>query len=624
MEVRVSGPGGLLADLIAVFEGIDGFLLAVTASLVLVLLVLIYRSPVAAFVPLLSVGWVYALAGAIRALSAQAFGLPVNGQASGIMTVLLFGAGTDYCLFVSSRYREELTRYADKHDAMHRAMRGVNEAIASSAGTVLLATLALLLATLRSNQALGPLLAIAVGVMLVAALTLVPAILTILGRASFWPFRPKLSDTTQPERMGVWATIARVVQRRPLATLTASVVLFIVMALGTLAMDTEYDSLASLPADSESVEGFELLRAGFPAGGLSPTDAYVILPPGQSIFDPQSLAAIDMVTQALAMQEHVVNVTSPSRPFGVAAPLGPQAVASAAQVVPAPVREAIGRGEGPPADVGDPNTPESQAIGLYAAAASLSSPDREVARISATLDINPYSEQALDTIPALRDAARDAAERAGLSREAVLIGGKTATSYDSRAAHHRDNVVVLPIILLSIGIVLGLLLRSVVAPIYLLLTIVISYFATLGLSVFVFQTVLGHSGIGPGVPFLLFLFLCALGVDYNIYLMARVREETAAHSLIEGTTLALARTGGVITSAGIILAGTFAALMTLPLRDLFQLGFAVAIGVLMDTFIVRSLMVPSIVMLLGRWNWWPARRGRAAPEPSGISVAPAD
>jgi uncharacterized membrane protein YdfJ with MMPL/SSD domain len=541
----------------------------------------------------------------------------VNGQVTGILTVLLFGAGTDYCLFVASRYREELAHAADKHAAMRLAMRGVNEALVSSAGTVLIATLALLLASLRSNQALGPLLAIAIALMLLAALTLVPATLTVLGRASFWPFRPRLSDASAPEQRGIWARIATTVMRHPALTLAATVLLFGVLSLGALGIHPDYDSLQSLPSDRESVEGFELLREGFPAGELALTEAYVVLPAGTSVFDPENLAMVDEVTLRLAEQEIVASVSSPSRPFGADAEFGPDAVLDAVALLPAEVRAAIDTGGGRPGGTPpDPGAPGTQAAGLYSAAVARVSPDREVAVIQVTLDVNPYSDEALAAVPGLRDAARDAAAEAGLAPEAVLVGGETAVSYDTRAAQTRDERVVLPAILLAIGLILGLLLRSVVAPVYLLLTIVLSYFAALGLTVFFFQTVLGQSGIGPGVPFLLFLFLVALGVDYNIFLMARVREETARHGLEQGTLRALARTGGVITSAGVILAGTFAALTTLPLRDLVQLGFAVAVGVLLDTFVVRSLMVPAIVLLLGRWNWWPnharmeAARGR--------------
>ncbi len=627
LQVKVSGPGGLLADLLKVFQSIDGFLLLVTAGLVLVLLVIIYRSPVVALVPIFSVGWVFSLASGIGALLAKHAGLLVNGQATGIMTVLLFGAGTDYCLFISSRYREELSRTEDKHEAMRLAMRGVGEAILSAAGTILIATLALLLAVLRSNQALGPLLAVAIGTMLLASVTLVPAILTVIGRRSFWPFAPRV-DAQQfaGDRHGVWSRIAGLVSRRPGVVLIATVVVFIVMALGVTTLRQDFDTVSSLPAGTESRSGFELLRQGFPAGDLAPTEAYVVLQPGTSVYDPGNLQKIDAVTTALAAQPGISNVTGPSRPFGADAQVGPDQVESAVSSLPEAVRQSIrsesSSGSSTSTSV-DPNSPAGQAAGLFAASQSFVSADGTVARINVVLDQNPYSLTAIEQIPALRDSARAAAQQAGLDRSSVLIGGPTAINYDTKVANDRDERVVIPLILVAIGIVLGLLLRSIVAPLYLLATSVLTYFSTLGISTIVFQDLLGQQGVNSTVPFFLFVFLIALGIDYNIYLMARVREEVRRDELQAGTVRALGRTGGVITSAGIILAGTFGALMTLPLQALFQLGFAVSIGVLMDTFIVRTLTVPAIVLLLGRWNWWPSRvdsePGSRSQEPSATT-----
>lgn len=623
LMVKVSGPGGLVVDLVKVFEGIDGFLLLVTAVLVLVLLVAIYRSPIVALVPLVCVGWVFTLANGVAAWASQQIGFPVDGQSTGIMTVLLFGAGTDYCLFISSRFREELALVEDKHEAMRRSMRGVGGAIVSAGATILIATVILLLAVLPAYRSLGPVLAIAVALMMAAALTLVPAILTILGRWSFWPFRPKYNPhASRSERAGpVWSRIADVVLRRPVAVLSATVLLLLAMTLGMFEYNPTYDSLESLPSDAESVEGFELLRAGFPAGELAPTDVYVVLDEGQSAFDPEALAAIDAVTAELAGRPDVASVNSPSRPFGAGVPPGPDALIAAIEGLPAEVRESLDQGSGPggaAAEV-DPVSPEAEAIGLYAAAGQFVSADGGVARVELVLEQNPYGGAALDLIPDLRATARDAAAGAGLARDSVLVGGTTAESYDTRAANNRDTVIVLPLILLAIAIILGLLLRSLVAPLYLSLTIILSYFATLGLAILCFKYLFGQDTISSSVPFYLFVFLNALGVDYNIYLMARIREESQRFDLEEATRRALSRTGGVITSAGLILAGTFSALMTLPLQDLFQLGFAVAIGVLMDTFLIRTLMVPSIVKVLGRWNWWPSQalqRSNPATRPS--------
>ena len=572
LEVAVGGPGGLIVDLINVFTQIDGFLLIVTVVLVLSLLLAIYRSPVVALIPLLGVGLVFQLAGGVGAWVADNFGLSVNGQATGIMTVVLFGTGTDYVLFVSARFREELTRHEDAHEAMRVTMRGVGGAVASAGATILIATGALLLATLRSYQSLGPVIAIAVALMMLAALTLIPAVLTAIGRRAYWPFQPRYS--AEPRERSDWqrslyGRIGGAVLRRPRAVLALTVGVLAVMVAGLVEFEPNYDPLESLPANAKSVDSFELLRQGFPAGELSPTRVYVELPDGASAFDPVELERIDAITSALAEHPSVAGVQSASQPFGVEASVSRQ-----------------------PAGVG--------------AGARFVSPDGGVARIDVVLVDNPYSDAALDLVPALRTVAQEAAGEVGLDASSVLVGGETAEIFDTREANDRDTVVVLPLILLAIGVVLAVLLRSLVAPVYLMATIAFTYFATLGLSVAVFTLVLGQEGVGQSVPFYLFVFLNALSVDYNIYLMSRVREEARRAPLEEATRHALARTGGVITSAGLILAGTFSALMVLPLQDLFQLGFAVAIGVLMDTFITRTVIVPALISQFGRWNWWPS------------------
>ena len=573
-EIAVGGAGGLIVDLVEVFSQIDTLLLLVTVLLVLGLLVIIYRSPIMAAIPLLNVGLVFMLAGAVAAWFALRFDLPISAQTTGIMTVVLFGTGTDYVLFVSARFREELTRHKDRHEAMRVTMRGVGAAVASSGLTILVASAALGLATLRSYQALGPAIAIAVGLMMVAALTLIPAVLTIFGRRAFWPVKPRLETgaTEQVDwRRSVYGRIGALVLRRPVVTLAVTVVALGLLVGGLVPFRANYDQLESLPDNAESVRSFELLRAGFPAGELSPTRLYVSLPPGTEVLDPVALRQIDGLTLALGSHPSVADVSGPSRPLGTKGPMGSQ-------------------------------LPEASAQQFVSA-------DGGAARLDVVLRENPFSQESLDVVPELRTIARDEASALGLPPEGVLIGGDTAQAYDTRTSGDRDSLVVLPLILVAIGVVLALLLRSLIAPIYLMATIAFTYLATLGLTALVFISVVGHAGLGPAVPFFLFVFLNALSVDYNIYLMSRIKEEARKAPLREATRHALARTGPVITSAGIILAGTFSALMTLPLQDLVQLGFGVAAGVLIDTFITRTLIVPALVSLLGRWNWWPSRIG---------------
>ena len=358
--------------------------------------------------------------------------------------------------------------------------------------------------------------------------------------------------------------------RRPRAVLAATSAVLALCIAGLFAYQPTYDRLESLPDNTESVRSFELLRTGFPGGELARTRVFVSLAPGEQALDAGALGKLDALTLALAGHPLVAGAAGPSRPFGIEA----------------------GFAGGPAAE---------------AARAGFVSEDGGAARIEVVLGVSPYAPEALDAMPELRALARASAAAAGLDPGGVLIGGETAEAFDTRVAGNRDSRVVLPLILLAIGVVLALLLRSLIAPLYLMATIAFTYFATLGLAVFVFVVLLGQSGVGQGVPFFLFVFLNALSVDYNIYLMSRIREEAREAPLAEATRHALARTGPVITSAGLILAGTFSALMTLPLQDLLQLGFAVAAGVLMDTFITRTLIVPSLVAMFGRWNWWPSR-----------------
>ncbi len=585
LTILTGGPAGLIVDLISVFQQIDGFLLIVTVVLVLVLLIAIYRSPVVAFIPLFAVGIVFQMSDGVAAWAAQAFDLSVNGQATGIMTVVLFGAGTDYTLFVSARFREELERVDDARIAMERTMAGVGGAVASAGGTILIAAAILLFAELRSYQALGPVIMIAVALMMLAALTLIPAILVILGRTSYWPFRPRYRPRAATDKAAndsdgaIYGRIATFVLARPAAVLTATV-LFLGALIGGLALyEPTYDSLEALPADTEAVEAFALLREGFPAGEVAPVEVYVELPEGEQVTSANGIEVIGTVSRALGVRDEVADVTSPAYPLGLR---GPSAADLAASGAP----------------------PEALDNGMISA-------DGRVARIDVVLDQNPYDSAALDTIPGFRTLANELAAEVDLTPDNILVGGDPAEAYDTREANNRDILVILPLVLLPIAIVLGILLRSIVAPIYLAATIVFTYFSTLGFAVIVFE-LLGHGGVSSSVPFFLFVFLNALGVDYNIYLMSRIREESRTTPLVEATRNALASTGGVITSAGLILAGTFSALMVLPLQDLFQLGFAVAAGVIIDTFITRTLIVPAVVALLGRWNWWPSRNAPVA------------
>jgi putative drug exporter of the RND superfamily len=533
LEIDVTGAAGFSADAIEVFEGINSTLLLATAGLVFVLLVLIYRSPIFWILPLLAVAFAeLTVRGVGYALASN--GVVVNGQTAGILLVLVFGAGTDYALLVVARYREELRRHEDKHEAMGLALRRAGPAILASGVTNICALLVLALAEVNGTAGLGPVGAMGVGVAMVAMLTVLPALLVIAGRRAFWPFVPRYQEGVAdvPEERGRWRALGDRIAARPRPVWIATLTGLVVMAVGILGFSGGLNQQDDFRSDVESVRGQELITASFAAGASAPTD--VIVP------DP---ARVPAVTAAL---EGVDGVT-------------------AVRVVE----------DGPPG-----------------------------VRLAVTLGPDPYSAEALDLVPPLREAVR------GAGGEGTIVGGPTATDYDLDEAAVRDLILLPPLVLLVILVIIALLLRAIVAPLLLVGTVIVSFLAALGASVVIFEYVFGFPGEDPSLPLFGFIFLVALGVDYNIFLMARVREEAQVHGTREGMIRGLAVTGAVITSAGIVLAGTFSVLAVLPLVTLTQIGFLVAFGVLLDTFIVRSVLLPALVMEIDRPIWWPSALGR--------------
>ncbi len=611
LEVAVTGPAGITTDIVHAFDEVDLRVTLTTVALVLVILLLIYRSPLLAILPLFCVGWALLIAQSVAALLADEFGLPLNAQTPAVMSVLMFGAGTDFTLFIVARYREEWGRQPTRWAAMRESMRHVGPAIASSAGTTAVAMVALMLATLGSFRTLGPMLAAAIFIMLAVALTLIPALAVLFGRAAFWPLNPQQGSG---QASTFWSRVATVVVRRPGVMLGTTVLLLIVVSFGVPTLKPSFNFLESLPAATESRRGFELLQQSFPAGDLAPTRVVVTTDDSDVL---QHLAALEALAAALEDAPGALRVSGPTRPTGMDLPIDIATLQAVVERLP----PALLQGGAPPGNL----PPEQQAVlRALLAGQRFVSPDRTAAQLEVVLDGDPYSVPALDQIGRLRDVARSAIATTDLAGAAVLVGGATAVQADGRTAVTRDAQVVGPIVIVAIWVILTLLLRSLVAPVYLVISVLLSFLATLGLSTLIFQNVLGHEGIGNRNVVWMFIFLVALGVDYNIYIMSRVREEVGRSGLVEGTRRAISRTGGVITSAGIILAGTFSVLTTLPLRDLAQLGFAVMLGVLLDTFVVRALLVPSIVLLLGRWNWWPARQvgpGSADMPPAADSPA---
>lgn len=606
LRIRVTGPAGIIRDTVKAFSSANLTLLFGTLTLVLLLLLLIYRAPLLALMPVIAVGVAIQLTNAIGAALVEAGAFEVNSQAASIMTVLLFGIGTDYCLFVISRYREELRGQReelrgqpDRSAAMRRSIERVGEPITSSAATVLLGLLILLLATLPALRGFGPFLALAVLVMLLVGLTFVPAAVLLLGRAAFWPTRPRPdhdgsdhdgSDHDGWDRDGTghrsfWARVARLVLAHPGKTVAASLILLAILSAGLVNYRESYNFLTGFRVATDSRQGQDLLNQAFPPGELAPTTVLVQAdrPLGGRFAD------LDRVTDAIAAIPGVRTVSGPTRPTGE-----------------------------PPAGSTDPGGADRIAAGPGRAFVSA---DGRVGRLTVVYQDDPYQAPALDRTATLRTVARAAVADAGLTDARVLVGGESAINLDLRSASRYDLTVIVPLTLLVIALVLALLLRSLIAPLYLVATIVASLFATIGLTVFVLLTVFGDEGIGNRVTAYIFVFLVALGVDYNIYLMSRVRQEVRRWGFDQGLYRALVRSGGVISSAGVILAGTFAVLMTQPIRELFQFGFAMAVGILLDTFLVRAMLVPAIVKLLGPVSWWPGRVGAAAAGPGGPGTA---
>ncbi|MBX6749310.1 MAG: MMPL family transporter [Micromonosporaceae bacterium] len=537
LEIRLTGPAGIATDTVEIFRNADLVLLLFTVLLVLVILLIVYRAPLLALIPLLGVGIAMQLTNAIGAALAKAGIIAIDSQAASIMTVLLFGAGTDYALFLVMRFREEIAVEPDRYAAMRSALSKVGGAILSSGGTVVLALLTLLLGIVPSTREFGPFLALGVAVMLLVSLTFVPAMVTLFGRAAFWPMKRPHRD---PGERSFWGRIATAVGRRPAMLAVASVVLLGALATGVLGYRPNANLISDLRGETDSQRGQQLLEQAFPPGELAPTMIVVQADePG---------AAAEAVAGAIRGIDGVERVDAP-----VVAPAG------------------------------------------------------GVARLRVVYGDDPYGTPALERTAQVREVAAQA-----LPNGTVLVGGESANALDNRRGDLRDFTVVVVAMAVLIFAVLGLLLRALVAPIVLLATTALSLLAALGVTVLTWVTFAGQAGTNNRVLLYSLIFLVALGIDYNILLASRIREEMDVHGFAEGVRVALTRTGGVITSAGLILAGTFAVLMTQPLNSLLQFGFAMAVGLLLDTFVIRGLLVPSLFLLIGPRVWFPRRAGRSA------------
>jgi RND superfamily putative drug exporter len=688
----------------------------ITIVLVIVILLLIYRSPVSPVIPLVTISVAYLISRGIVALLG-AHALTISMYTNVFLIVVLFGAGTDYCLFLISRFREEMADNHQSGPAATRTVRAVGETIASSAGTVIVGLAMMTFAELGLYNTSGPSIAIGVAIALLAGLTLTPAMLCILGDRSFWPRRAR-----HMKEAGIWNSWATRVVRRPLVALLLPVIVLVPLAVYGGGLARDFDLLGDLNKDNDARRGFDVLAQHMGPGTMQPLNIVLIDP---SRFDtPQGLSRAQEVASKLANLKHVALVRSfasslsDPKTLNVATQLEVQAkavrqgeaqlqqaarsgslssasvqqlqtaasglmdvygyLAQLAQGYPDVLndpgyQQAIrGLGElatmakaqgwsatgtdtgSQPAPSGtDAGASAAQTLhqvlariddvatglerlqstfssrpdaillpnlylknneGLKALRDAYFSADGTAVRLQVVLDSGPYSSEALTTVASIRSVLK----ADGLNS---VVEGNSAVLLDLRDASNRDMTRAIIFVLSGVFVVLLMLLRALVAPIYLILTILLSYSATLGVTRLLFVDLLGATGITWWVPMFMFVMLVALGMDYNIFLIGRVKEEVASSGTREGTRVALSRTGGIITSAGIIMAGTFASMMSASILGLLQIGFAVAFGVLLDTFVVRTTLVPAIVVLLGRLSWWP-RRAPDTPRTSHKQTAP--
>ncbi|MHB8681432.1 MAG: MMPL family transporter [Acidimicrobiales bacterium] len=539
LEIRVTGQAAIQSDLLGAFSGADTLLLLATAALVAILLAATYRSPVLWLVPLVCVAVAEAVAQALVYVLGRG-GLTVNGQSAALVTVIVFGAGTDYAMLLTARYREELRRHADHRQAMLRAWRRAAPAVGASALTVAGALACLLPARLNITTDFGVVGIVGVLSAAVVVLGAFPAFLLVMGRGVFWPAVPRHAPGFV--QRGPWAWVGRIVSQGRRPVWISGFVLLGGAAVGLFSVNTNVSALSELPSTAPSVRGYSLLEGHFPAGEVSPVDVVLT--------DAGKLPAL---RQALA---HL------------------------------PVTAVVG----PPETAGN------------------------AARFDLILAVTPTGSRGFAAIRQLRS------EAAAVAGDHVFVGGPTAQDLDTATASHRDTWLIVPIVLAVVLLVLWLVLRSILGPILVVATVVVTFGAALGITSFALEPVLHLPGIDPTVPLLTFVFLVALGVDYNIFLLTRMREEALRRGAVAGVAEAVASTGSVLTSAGVVLAGTFSVLAILPVVASREIGIVVALGVLADTFLVRTVLLPTLAADLGSRFWWPTRV--LVPDPDAASVLP--
>jgi RND superfamily putative drug exporter len=567
LSVYPAGAGGILSAFIESFAGIDGILLGAALLVVIVILLIVYRSPVLWFFPLFSAVLALGLATILVYFLTKSGAITLNGQSAGILNVLVLGAGTDYALLIVSRYREELHTHESRWDAMRTAWRGAAPPIAASAATVIVGLMCMLVSQLNSNRGLGPVLAIGVACTLFVMLTFLPAVLVMLPRGVFWPRVPHFDADADVASHGMWGRIAQTVGRRSrLGWIVTTIVLLVCVGGLTQLKDNGISNTDSFTNNPSAVQGQKIYSAKFDKGAGAPVVIAVNADKADEVIDKvSSIKGIAADPGSVCLQPDYAKVAA-ALSSGTGGAIGAGCLPSALSVEPKAGRTLI----------------------------------------NATLTSDYDSDDAYDTVKRVRAAVH------AIAGANAKVGGQSALNYDVLQASARDRNVIIPLVLLVILVILALLLRSILAPLLLIATVVLSFAATVGVSALVFNHVFGFAGADPSFVLFAFVFLVALGIDYNIFLMTRIREETLEFGTRTGTVRGLSVTGGVITSAGVVLASTFAVLGVLPLVFLAELGFAVAFGVLLDTIVVRSILVPALSHDIGKAIWWPSKLAKTA------------
>jgi len=543
IEVSWTGPAGIASDAVELFSKADVVLLLSTVGIILVLLLVIYRSPLLTLIPLAGAAIVYVVVDKIIGLTTQAEWFLVDSQALSIMTILLFAVITDYSLLIFSRYREELKKYESVTDAMTETMRHVKEPIFFSGSTIILGVATLFFALYEPYRNFAPAFAIAAIAMLIAGLTLLPALFALIGRKAFWPVIPIYGEA-QDDKSSIWGKVATKVTKRPAMFMVPILLLLLIGAWNVTNMKESYDLIESFPEDLSSRIGYERLGESFTEGSLAPSTLLFVS------------------KEKMGMEEMLVAIEKLEKLPGVDS--------ITAQ--------------------GNPSTEDGKS-----------------AKFSIIFKGNPYDKEALDAVKEVRANSEKILRDAELTETKLFVAGESAKNADIRDVNKRDTIIIMSIMTVLISIMLGLQTRSIIAPVYMMGTILLSYAATLGLSLFLFDVFLGLEAISYRIPLYTFVFLIALGVDYSIMLIARIREEMKSMPFEDAVRRGVDRTGGVISSAGLVLAATFLVLATMPIYELKLFGFIMALGIIIDTFVVRPLLIPAILILLGKWSFWPRK-----------------